>query len=95
MYSRQELLSVVRQEMRGKADPLEKDEIIGALSEFYEGFGIYESEIVVRTSGGRTSRNIPFQNHYININEGRKLRVNQVAYNGLVGLSRDKIDAVF
>ena len=94
-YSHQELLNTIRQEVRTKEDPLVEAEMVDAIVGFYEDFGIYESKIEVRRSEGRTKNGIPFVNSYIYIEEGHKIKINRVIYNGLVVLDQENLDELF
>ena len=92
IVSRQQLLDVIKQEVRkNESFPME-NQIVKMFVEYYENINIYESTINIRKIEGKTKFGIPFVTLHIYIHEGHKIRVNDVIYNNMASLKKEVLN---
>ncbi len=93
--SHPELSNLIRQEIIRSKQILTESDMVTIISDYYDRANIYNSRITVRKIEGRTKQNVPMVTSYINIDEGKMIRINDIIYNGVFSLNIKNIHTIF
>ena len=95
ILSHQELSNLIKQEVQKGNKDLTESTIETIISDHYDRANLYSSQITVRKIEGKSKQNIPIVVFYVNIDEGEKIRVNDIIYHGIASLKIQDIQAIF
>ena len=91
LFSKYEIISNLSRSARSKINRLNTAMIIETIEDMYKRAGFYFTNVQVRTITGRTKSKRTVINYYIEILEGKKLKINTLNFFGNKFLSEDEL----
>ncbi len=82
IFSRLELMTFIREEIKKNVVVLSSNEIIDVLNDKFESKGIYKTHITSREKKGQTKTGQKFKNTYFYIYQGHRMSVVDIKFNG-------------
>ncbi|TNF28606.1 MAG: hypothetical protein EP319_08600, partial [Deltaproteobacteria bacterium] len=82
VYSRSEIIESIEKRLKNEVKMLSPNMMESFISELYMESGIYNTTADISVRSGKTQSGMRFENFYIDINEGNKIALSQVSYNG-------------
>lgn len=82
IFTRAELISFIREEVKRNVVVLSSNEIINVLKNKFKTRGIYNTQVKLREAKGITKSGQSFKNTYFYINQGHRLPVVNLNFNG-------------
>ncbi|MCO4793589.1 MAG: BamA/TamA family outer membrane protein [Bacteriovoracaceae bacterium] len=94
-FSRGELISSIEKQLKNEVKFFSINSLTSFIEKNYDEVGIYGTKISILKRTGTTKSNVPFDNYYISIKEGRKIKLNEASYSGNVAITIAELQELY
>jgi outer membrane protein assembly factor BamA len=94
-FTHQEVLSNLRNGLKGKYQEIKQEKLGKIIEELYESKGIFGTGVTIRKAKGSNSRGQLATSYYIEIKEGKKIKIKSVNFYGINPRYEEQLNTLF
>lgn len=95
VFSRTELIDAIEKRLKNEVKMMSPNLMADFIADLYQEQGIYNTRADISIRTGKTKNGMRFENFYVDITEGNKIKLSQVSYSGNNAISIDRLQEIY